>query len=70
MEGSSARSSDTPAADVDGPASATPGPLTEADLPPHPTGTLVIVLGYGFLFAVFWAWVYFGEFLSRGIPNP
>jgi len=38
-------------------------------LPEHPKGTLVILLIYGALFAVFWAWIYFGEFLSRGAPT-
>lgn len=41
---------------------------TEHDLPEHPTGTLVIVLIYGALFAIGWAWLYFGEFLGRGAP--
>lgn len=39
-------------------------------LPDHPIGTLAIVLIFGLLFAVFWAWVYFGEFLGRGAPSP
>ncbi len=38
-------------------------------LPKHPTGTLAIVLAYGALFALFWAWIYFGVFLGRGAPT-
>jgi hypothetical protein len=38
------------------------------DLPAHPVGTLVIVLIYGVLFVVGWAWMYFGQFLGRGAP--
>lgn len=38
-------------------------------LPEHPIGTLVIVLIYAAVFAVAWAWVYFGLFLGRGAPT-
>lgn len=42
---------------------------TEVELPAHPKGTLVILLIYGALFAIGWAWIYFGEFLARGAPT-
>lgn len=41
-------------------------PAGEDGLPEHPKGTLAIMLIYGGLFALFWAWIYIGEFLGRG----
>ena len=54
-----------------GHATETETPMTEdrdprADLPEHPTGTLVIVALYGLHFVVGWLLFYFKLFLPRG----
>jgi hypothetical protein len=46
-----------------------PAEASTVELPPHPKGTLALVLIYGALFLIGWAWVYFGEFLARGAPT-
>lgn len=38
--------------------------------PPHPTGTLVILLLYALLFAGGFLFIYFRAFLERGAPHP